>query len=176
MATEAATESLHTDLQEQLERLRDEHSRLAFAKRMKDPKFAAFCRRKSTAPLKSLQQRLDEARKARAAEIRAYCRPRGPLSILKDNEYTTGRVIAVRRELDTTPFTYVETAKIRRISKDVWESEVTHDYRPEEITSHPQNVPAFGQDLIEDEQTALRRLLCLLAENNALLGKLCGKT
>ena len=73
-----------------------------------DPRFKAYCRRRSTVPMKTLAQRFEAGRKARKAELAAFCKRRGMLSILKENEYTTGGMSNLR---------YCEVATVAKISK-----------------------------------------------------------
>lgn len=110
-----------------------------------DPRFKSFCRRRSTAKLPTVEARIAAARKARAAEIKTFCKPRGPFSILKENEYWTGRLIKVGEGYPAVP----ETAKIRKLGQE-WESELTDD--GPDIIVVSQNVPDFGQDPIELEE------------------------
>jgi hypothetical protein len=54
------------------------------------PGFKAFCKRRSTARRLTSAERFKAAQKKFQSEFRAFCRRRGVLSILKENEYTTG--------------------------------------------------------------------------------------
>lgn len=109
-----------------------------------NPRFKSYCRRKTTTRMPTVEARIAAARKARAAEIKTFCKPRGPFSILKENEYWTGRLIKVGEGYPAVP----ETAKIRKLGQE-WESELTDD--GPDIIVVPQNVPDFGQDPIEPE-------------------------
>lgn len=57
---------------------------------LKSPGFKAFCRRRINGHSLTHAERLKLANKRFCAEFRAFCKRRGMLSILKDNEYQTG--------------------------------------------------------------------------------------
>lgn len=92
------------------------------------PRFKAFCRRKSTEPALTLAEIFKRQTKARQAEFRAYCKPKGIWSILKDGDFTTGRLIRYGREsaqngkIDWYGET-AESARFKQISGE-WISEV----------------------------------------------------
>jgi hypothetical protein len=88
------------------------------------PGFKAFCRARGPqfyppcVKAMPMAQRLAEATKKRKAELRAFCRPRGVLSILKDGGYWSGRLTKDGPE----------TLRLRKLgqewaSEDPWESE-----------------------------------------------------
>jgi len=52
--------------------------------------FKAFCRRKLTVKVLSPTERRKLAYKAFQKDFKRFCKPRGPLSVLKENEYSTG--------------------------------------------------------------------------------------
>lgn len=54
------------------------------------PGFAAFKRRKLTAKVKGHPARFVAANKAFRSKFKAFCKRRGVLSILKENEYSIG--------------------------------------------------------------------------------------
>jgi hypothetical protein len=99
------------------------------------PAFKAFCRRRGprfpdgwAVKAMPMAQRLAEATKKRRGEFKAFCRPRGVLSILKDGPYPTGRLTKDG----------LETLKIRKlgdewVSEDPWESETVSQIQVQEI-------------------------------------------
>jgi hypothetical protein len=91
------------------------------------PAFKSYSKRRINGKSKTMEQILADLRKKRMAEFRAFCKPRGLLSILKENEYTTGRVVRSRGDceyancLDCTPKLYqaIETLKLRKFGNDI---------------------------------------------------------
>lgn len=55
----------------------------------RSPGFKAFCRRRINGKSKTMEQLLAEKAKKTQADIRAFMKRRGPLSVLKESEYTT---------------------------------------------------------------------------------------
>ena len=95
-----------------------------------NPKFKAFCRRRINGSTPTTQERHKAARKAREAEFRAFCKPKGMWSILESGNYTTGRLM-VRSATADDPNTYTrtETAKlIKNGDRWTWTSEIEQDW------------------------------------------------
>jgi hypothetical protein len=61
------------------------------------PGFKAYCRRRFTTKRLTHEQRFAKAQKARAADFRKFCKPRGLLSVLGEYESGAGETLIMRK-------------------------------------------------------------------------------
>jgi len=126
------------------------------------PSFKAYCRRRSTQRRKTREEMIADWRKKRAADFKAFCRPRGILSILKDNEYWTGGswgdtpLIAVLKKQGNEFISVYEAPPIEPDEPD--------DDPAEDITDEPESS--------QDNDSATLALIAALEQQNALLRQL----
>ncbi len=110
------------------------------------PAFKSYSKRRINGKSKSMVKILADARKKQASAFKAFCRPRGLLSILVDNEYTTGRHI--RRVTDCEHddvcedcrghgYSDVERLKLRKKGNDIISE-----------APDPETTPVYQDDLL----------------------------
>jgi len=61
------------------------------------PGFKAYCRRRFTTKRLTHEQRFERAQKARAADFRKYCKPRGINSVCGEYESGAGETLIMRK-------------------------------------------------------------------------------
>lgn len=150
------------------------------------PGFKAFCARKLTKRAPSMAEILAKSRKATEATIRAFMKPKGIWSILKDGPYTTGRVVETRYEVQhwnkethehegsgeynwNGPFN--ESARLVQVTKGnkwEWTSElqyaegaVIRDYVPkgQDLAQDDAEAPAKGKGPVSAQRAARRAII-----------------
>lgn len=157
------------------------------------PGFKAFCARGRGWPKAiGMKERLDRAQKATNSQIRSALKPKGIWSIMKENPYTTGRLIRYHYgPVDGADWgsPLDQEAKLVKISRDEWTSEICGP-KDRIAQTVPQTIPRFGLDaqfkpeqedpvisaagpISDDQDMAL--VIEALEAQNALLAKLAAR-
>jgi len=130
------------------------------------PSFKAYCRRRSTQRRKTREETIADWRKKRAADFKAFCRPRGMLSILKDNEYWTGG-------------SWGDTPLIAVLKKQGDEFisvyEAPPPIEPDEPDDDPAEMAVDDSQSPQDDDAATMALIVALEQQNALLRQLAAR-
>jgi len=125
------------------------------------PAFKAYCRRRSTQKRKTRDQWWSDLQKKRAADFKSFCKPRGLLSILKENEYWTG---------GSTKQTEPTVAQLKKQGNEF----ISVIINPPTV-KEPAEIEEFYLDDLDREETMNLRLLAAMETQNALLKQLAAR-
>jgi hypothetical protein len=135
---------------------------MSFYEMLKDkPAFKAYCRRRSTQKRKTRDEWWSDLQKKRAAEFRSFCKPRGMLSILKENEYWTGAL---------TDNSEPTVAQLKKQGGEF----ISVIINPPTV-KEPAEASEFTPERLDGDDSATLKLLAAMEQQNALLRQLAAR-